>query len=106
MLAAASTALLSGLFYITDIRSNLVVTPESAFALVRGLGAILTYSGFVWGEIPDRTRRAPFRDDDVEIAAELNRTAVGTCGDLRGKLAIGCARLPVLDSPYTHGNEA
>ena len=25
-------------------------------------------SGFVWGQIPDRARRAPFRDDDVEIA--------------------------------------
>ena len=31
-------ALLSGLFYLRDIRSNLHVTPESALALIRGPG--------------------------------------------------------------------
>ena len=64
----------SGLLYFTDTRTNLDVAPESALALIRGLSA--QYSGFVWGQIPDRARRAPFRDDDVEIAAELNRTAM------------------------------
>jgi len=47
---AALEALLSGLFYFTDARPNLDVTPDK--------------------------RQGAFRDDDVEIAAELNRTAM------------------------------
>ena len=35
---AGSSPLLSGLFYITETRPNLDVTPESALALIRGLG--------------------------------------------------------------------
>ena len=36
------------------------VTPESAFALIRGLDE---YLDSLSGQIPDRARRAPFRDD-------------------------------------------
>ena len=64
---AGSRPVLSGLFYLRDIRSNLDVTPESALALIRGLGE---YPDSLLGQIPDRARRAPFRDDGGEIAAD------------------------------------
>jgi len=85
---AGRDPMLSGLFYLPNTCQNLDVTPESALALIRGLGE---YSEPMSKEIPDRARRAPFRDDTVEKSRKISRTVVGvtrpSSGDFNGVIS-------------------